>query len=60
MKLLDFVSFLQKVTLNILLFYVAGGKKRLSFVRFPGKQESFFKNVNTVCWSVWQDLPMQS
>ena len=34
--------------------------KRLSFVRFPGKQGRFSKNVYTICWSMWSEVPMQS
>ena len=50
--------------LNIFLFYLTGANKRLGLglvlVRFPGKQESFSKNVYMVCWSIWSEVPMES
>ena len=50
--------------LNIFLFYLTGANKRLDLglvlVTFPGKQESFSKNVYTVCWSMWSEVTMQS
>ena len=46
--------------LNMLLFNVNCGKQKDYFVRFPGKQGPFLKNVCTVCWSMWSEVPMQS